>query len=214
MMKIMMTILVPAISTLLSIILIGILPFTVADEIAIHGSGTTFPAKCLWKIMDDFMDCAKGSICLSYQATGGNTGTREFIGNAFGSAPASDFGVVNYPISSTDYILLTKAGVAVVQLPVLMSAVAVFHSIPTVLSPPVNVTACIMARIFKQEVTDWLDPSILEINQNLNSSIITAGGGKGNVTAYPIVVACCNRGSGTTALFTQVSIVCFIFMLI
>lgn len=116
----------------------------------------------------------------------------------------------NNPLSYSDYVALTQdAGIEIIQLPVLLSATAIFHSIaaPNDGAPDVNLTSCMLARIFKRDIVDWLDPAILEVNPKLEYYINSGNAADvPSVTTYPITVARRNLGSSSTATFTQVSL--------
>ena len=168
----------------------------------LHGSGTTNLSKCFWLIMQQFMDRAKLPLHMTYRAVGSSTGQAEFKGNSVdgvGNTPSNDFGAGDIPISTGDYNELVNAGVEFVQLPFVMGAVSVFHGIPGVPdgSGGLNLTPCLLARIFAREITEWDDTEITDINPGLAEKLPSAG--------YAINVARRRLGSSSTASITTVS---------
>ena len=87
------------------------------------------------------------------------------------------------------------------HLPVVLGAISLFHSVPNVPQGEggggLNLTGCIIARIFKREIKDWLHPDITEINANLRKLAGTS--------SVPITVARRILGSGSTSSVTKVS---------
>ena len=164
--------------------------------LSVHGSGTTNPSKCYWKIMQQIMDRTKGAVRLTYRAVGSSTGQAEFIGADNDYTPYNDFGSGDIPISTEDYNALTTAGVEFVHLPVVLGAISLFHSVPGVSREDgkgLNLTACVIARIFKRDITTWDDPDVL----TLNSGLVLPSEG------YPINVAHRVHGSSSTDSVTQ-----------
>ena len=166
----------------------------------LHGSGTTNPSKCFWLIMQQFMDRAKLPLHLTYRAVGSSTGQAEFIGSGDKTVPANDFGSGDIPISTANYDALSQAGVEIVHLPFVLGAISVFHSIPNVPDGVggLNLTSCLLARIFSRDIVVWDHPDILAQNPNLERRLPTAN--------YPITVAHRLFGSSSTASLTAVSL--------
>jgi len=75
-----------------------------------------------------------------------------------------------------------------------LSAVSFFHNIPGVPSGDqgLNMTACLLSRVFSRDITTWDDPDILEINPNLNVD-----------ENYPIFVGRRVLGSSSTYSITH-----------
>ena len=152
-----------------------------SEPVAISGSGTTNPSKCFWTIMSKFSEQIKIPTSLTYRAVGSGTGQKEFLGKAIaqdGGEPAddyvayNDFGSGDIPIKAEDRTAWFAKGIEFefVQLPFVLSAVSFFHNIPGVPSGDqgLNMTACLLSRVFSRDITTWDDPDILEINPNLN----------------------------------------------
>ena len=176
----------------------------------LHGSGTTNPSKCFWLIMEQFMDRAKVPLHMTYRAVGSSTGQAEFKGstvNGVANTPSNDFGSGDIPISSADYKNLTDSGIQFVQLPFVLGAISVFHSVPGVPDGAggLNLTSCLLARIFSTNITAWDHPDIVARNPGLGAKLPYAG--------YEIKVAHRRLGSSSTASLTAVSIVscCMLF---
>ena len=173
-----MVILRPAVSFLLgatTALIIGT-KTTVGTDIAIHGSGTTNPSKCFWHIMDKLEEQIKEDTRLTYRGVGSGTGVKEFLGKGTGAdgsndyQPYNDFGSGDIPISAEDWQAWNDQGIEFVQLPFVLSAVSFFHSIPGVPTGNygLNMTACLLARVFNADITTWDDPDIKAINPGLN----------------------------------------------
>jgi len=133
--------------------------------LGIHGSGTTNPSKCFWIILEQFTARSKHPIRLSYRAIGSTSGIEELV-NGYSATPAMDFGSGDLPLNTTAYEALNTAGNGVIHLPVLLGAVSFFHSVPN--TPNLNLTGCLLARIFTRQITKWNDDAIKDINPNLN----------------------------------------------
>lgn len=155
-------------------------------HLGVDGSGTTNPSKCFWHIMSKLNEQIKVPTKFSYRAVGSGTGQQEFLGKGIvvsGGDPYAegaetsdtmmaynDFGSGDIPISKVDKDTWNAKGVDFVQLPFVLSAVTFFHSIPGVPTGDrgLNMTACLLSRIFAGEITNWDHEDILEENQGLN----------------------------------------------
>ena len=180
------------------LLLLGSSATVVGQIVQLHGSGTTNPSKCYWHIMDTFHEQSKLPIRMTYRAVGSGTGQKEFIGagikgvdNATGTLPDNDFGSGDIPISSSDYQTLKDNGVDVLHFPIVAGSISFFHSVPTG-NAPLNLTACNLAKIFKQSITDWNDQEIKDVNPNLNLP-----------DPSPIRIAHRKLGSSSTASITE-----------
>jgi ABC-type phosphate transport system substrate-binding protein len=157
--------------------------------LGVHGSGTTNPSKCFWNVMDMIEEQTKLPTRMTYRAVGSSTGIIEFIGNTF--VPDNDFGSGDIPISTTAFTALQDAGVEMLHLPILFGAISFFHSVQTG-GKKLNLDACVLAKIFKREITDWTDQEIKDQNPGLDLQ-----------GPYPIRVARRVEGSSSTASITQ-----------
>ena len=160
-----------------SLLLIGATTIVAQDSsISLNGSGTTNPSKCFWHIMDKLMEQIKVPARLTYRAVGSGTGIQEFLGKDIpeeGSntyTPYNDFGSGDIPIDGADLEAWNAQGIEFVQLPFVLSAVSFFHSIPGVPNGDggLNMTACLLARVFDGDITTWDHEDIKKINPNLN----------------------------------------------
>jgi len=170
------------------------------DVLQLHGSGTTNPSKCYWLIMDQIMDRIKIPTRMTYRAVGSSTGQKEFKGVTVGSqeyVPTNDFGSGDIPISTDDYNNFTAAGIEIVHLPVVLGAISLFHSVPNVGQGKqgLNLTSCIIAKIFKREITTWDHDEIKSKNPRLSFLLPRPD--------FPIQVAHRKLGSSSTASVTQ-----------
>ena len=174
------------------------------EILTVHGSGTTNPSKCFWAIMEDFTDQIKSPVKMTYRAVGSSTGMREFVNNN-STTPAADFGSGDVPLSKTYWDGLKANNIEVLQLPILLGAVSVFHNVPIdEENVGLDLDACLLARIFKRDITTWGHPDIVARNAFLDGSDL------------PITVVRRVRGSSSTASVTGVSLLfaffCFCFI--
>jgi len=161
----------------------------------VHGSGTTNPSTLLWDVMSMLEEQASRPLSITYRAVGSSTGQLEFIGQGNGYAPFTDFGSGDLPLSADQYQELTQAGHSVVQLPFLIGAVGIFHSIPAgmVGDEAIKLDGCLLARIFQANITTWDHPDILDQNPGLD---------RGAVAGAAITVYHRDLGSSSTAAVT------------
>jgi len=193
-------------TSLLGTTLFGVLAATVlaAEEgpIVISGSGTTNPSKCFWHIMAKLEEQIKIPVRMTYRAVGSGTGQKEFLGKGIDidgtvtdtKIAYNDFGSGDIPISAADKLDWNVNGIEFAQLPFVLSAVSFFHNIPGVPSGEMglNMTACLLARVFSADITEWDHPDIKAINQGLNVE-----------DNYPIFVGRRDLGSSSTYSITH-----------
>lgn len=176
---------------------------SIADSeiFSVHGSGTTNPSKCFWNIMSKIEDQSHAFTRLTYRAVGSGTGQAEFMGEGGEAAtptPVNDFGSGDIPFSKDDYDKLNVNGDStVVHLPFVVSGVSFFHSVPNVPQGKggLNLTSCLLARIFSGDIDTWDDPAIVEKNPNLLDMLPSKN--------FPVHVAHRFEGSSSTASITQ-----------
>lgn len=170
-------------------------PFSVAqipvtEVVNLHGSGTTNPSKCYWAIMEQITARTKQPTHLSYRAVGSTTGIAEFVNTmTLEDGPANDFGSGDLPLNATTYQRFQDAGIDIVHLPVVLGAVTFFHSV----GGELDLDACLLARIFKRDITEWNHPDIRALNPGISAT-----------EDLPITVAHRVRGSSSTSSITQV----------
>lgn len=173
------------------------------SSLGIDGSGTTNPSKCFWHIMAKMMEQIKLPARMTYRAVGSGTGQAEFLGKGVTLANGTevtdyqaynDFGSGDIPIKKEDWEAWNAKGIEFVQLPFVLSAVSFFHSIPGVPAGDMglNMTACLLARVFDGKITTWDHPDILDINPGLNVA-----------PDYPIYVGRRVLGSSSTYSITH-----------
>ena len=162
-------------------------PSSAQEVISVHGSGTTNPSKCYWTIMDQMNIQSKLPIRMTYRAVGSSTGQAEFIGN--GSLSENMFGSGDIPFNAEKYDAFEDS--TILHLPVLLGAIAFFHSVPTG-EERLNLSPCILAKIFSRKITDWGDDEIMKANPNLSLP-----------NPSPITVAHRVKGSSSTASITK-----------
>ena len=126
--------------------------------------------------------------------SGSGPGQTEFLGADNGYAAYTHFGSGDIPISADDYAALNSNTSGMLHIPFVLGAISVFHSIPGVPDGVggLNVTECLLARIFNRDITTWDHPDIMEFNPNMNLPSEN----------YPINVAHRVEGSSSTASLT------------
>jgi phosphate ABC transporter phosphate-binding protein len=140
-----------------------------AQTIQLHGAGTTNPSKYFWKTMDLFEERAKVPLYMTYRAVGSSTGQFEFVGAANGNKPFNDFGAGDIPMTQSNWQAVQDSGGSVVQIPFVMGAIAIFHSVPGVdEANPIHLDGCTLAKVFSRQITEWSDPAIKALNPTLD----------------------------------------------
>jgi len=164
----------------------------------LDGSGTTNPSKFFWEVISLFEGRAKPPVKMTYRAVGSGTGQYEFIGAANGYMPYDqDFGSGDIPIGSSDYTALKNAGHEIMHFPFQMGAMSIFHNVPGVPKSgtgALKLTGCIIAKIFKREITTWDDAQIKALNPDLDVPVDQ------NILVYHRVEGSSTTGGVTTYL--------------
>lgn len=196
---------------LLLIVTTSVLVDAGSTVLSVHGSGTTNPSKCYWAIMEQIMAQTRHPTRLTYRAIGSTTGIEEFVAaTAAVSSPAAvvDFASGDFPLPLEDYNeIVVNQGDEIVQLPVLLGAVNFFHSVPMLLvNEELNMTACLLARIFNRQITTWNDEGIRQLNPNM---VLVVHDGDEEL---PITVARRDKGSSSTDSITNVRILYVLFV--
>jgi len=172
-----------------------------------HGSGTTNPDRCYWHILESIMSQTKIPSWLTYRSTSSGPGQEEFMGNI--THPFTHFASSDYPLPKLLYESLRNAGKEMIHLPVMVSAIGVFHSVP--LKHPnapldvidLNLTSCLVARIYQGDIVDWNHPEIVEVNPNLDLPVAVNNYGKPKEEQiFPIQVVHRDMGSSSTYALT------------
>jgi ABC-type phosphate transport system substrate-binding protein len=108
----------------------------------------------------------------TYRSTSSGPGQAEFMGNI--THPFIHFASSDYPLPKEKYDVLKNAGKEIIHLPVLTGAIGIFHSVPLLkhedqhVALDLNLTSCLVARIYKGEIEDWNHPDIVAINPNFD----------------------------------------------
>jgi ABC-type phosphate transport system substrate-binding protein len=121
-----------------------------------HGSGSSVGSRCFWHILETLSGQTKISIRATYRSTGSGDGVTEFMGNI--TNPFNDFGSADYPLPKEQYDQLRNTGQEIIHLPVVMGAVGLFHTVPLQnmdATTNLNLTSCLVARIYSGEIEDW-----------------------------------------------------------
>jgi ABC-type phosphate transport system substrate-binding protein len=155
-------------------------PLSPSTVLSLHGSGTTNPKKLHWELMSRMEAMAGLPVELSYRAIGSSSGKVEFLANA------SAFGCAEIPVLESEKL----AGQAVLQLPLVLGAMSVFHHTG---STSLELTPCMLARIFSRQITRWDDSGLRE--GGVNSGLATV--------QLAITVLHRQMGSSTTNFFTK-----------
>ena len=154
-----------------------------------------------WHILEKLEEQIRVPARLTYRAVGSGTGISEFLGkdipkdsgiNTFEAY--NDWGSGDIPIDSEDLTTWNNAGIEFVQLPFVLSAVSFFHSIPGVPNGQggLNMTACLLARVFDGDIKTWDHEDIAAINPSLKVP-----------KEYPIYVGRRVLGSSSTYSITN-----------
>eukprot|EP00588_Corethron_pennatum_P009329 CAMPEP_0194275290 /NCGR_PEP_ID=MMETSP0169-20130528/8162_1 /TAXON_ID=218684 /ORGANISM="Corethron pennatum, Strain L29A3" /LENGTH=489 /DNA_ID=CAMNT_0039018715 /DNA_START=21 /DNA_END=1490 /DNA_ORIENTATION=- len=164
----------PSLRSLASLYVSSLLSQHAAAQIPqIHGSGTTNPSKCLWKIMRLFEERSRQPLRLTYRAIGSGNGQKEFLGADNGYAPHNDFGAGDIAMKKGDYDALTVTqGRGMLHVPFVIGAVNFFHSVSGFAVEDevgLKLDSCTLAKIFKGEITNWNHADI--VAQNPASSL-------------------------------------------
>lgn len=182
---------------LLALVLPAVLAQRENQPIPLHGSGTTNPSKCYWHLMDQLQERSLTATRMTYRAVGSSTGQKEFVGDSASSfEPYNHFGSGDIPLTAERYQTLQDNSKVALQIPLLVGAISIFHSVPVPSSGPddLKLTACLIARIFKRNITTWSDDAILADNPNILNYI---------EEGHPIRVAHRVLGSSSTASVTD-----------
>lgn len=171
-----------------------------------HGSGTSNPDRCYWHVIETMSAQTKVPSWITYRSTSSGPGQTEFMGNV--THPFTHFASSDYPLPGDLYQTLKDAGKEMIHLPVLMGAIGIFHSVPlqqqdALQTSDLNLTSCLVARIYQGEITDWTHPDIVEINPNLNLPVQLNNYGKPKEDQhFPIKVVHRDAGSSSTYAIT------------
>jgi ABC-type phosphate transport system substrate-binding protein len=165
----------------------------------IHGSGTTNPSKCIWRVMSLINERALDTTRLTYRAVGSGTGIHEFVGEA--NTPAykpydQHFGAGDIPVPQDDYNNIKSINSdEVFHLPFVVSGISFFHNVAVTGAEDdkgLKLTPCILAGIFNGKIKTWDHQDIKDQNPGISIK-----------SDYKITVAHRWEGSSSTKSITQ-----------
>ncbi len=153
------------------------------ETIVIRGAGSSFLQPQLEAWIQGFMRY-DGKIIVEYQSVGSGAGQKQFFQGL------ADFAGSDPPLSHDDW---EKYRGKVLQLPVILGAVAVVYNIPDIpKSIHLNLTGEILAGIYKGTINYWDDPKIKSINPGIADKL----------PHREIIAVHRSDASGTTQIFT------------
>lgn len=161
-------------------------------ELVLAGSGTTNPSRMLWKLFERIEEQSRRPLWMSYRAVGSSTGQKEYVGENNDGVAFNHFGSGDIPLTQDRYDALRASGRTPVHIPFLLGAISFFHNVPNLPAAGLQVTGCILARIFSRDITTWDHPDILALNPGM-----TVPNGQG------ITVVHRTLGSSSTASITE-----------
>ncbi|MCI4345338.1 MAG: phosphate ABC transporter substrate-binding protein PstS, partial [Thermoplasmata archaeon] len=118
---------------------------------------------------------------VNYQSIGSGAGISQI------SAKTLDFGASDAPLSATQ----ASNATGLLTMPETAGAVSIIYNLPSV-TPRLQMTGAVLAKIYAGAITAWNDPAITGINPNITS-----------MPSNPIVVVHRSDGSGTSYAFTD-----------
>lgn len=140
--------------------------------VSLRGSGSAAP--CLELIMDLIHDRAQLPTRLTYRQIDNITSAQDEFVESVVATGGVDFGSGHVPLSTQHYSTLKEQGIDVLHFPHVLSAIGVYHAIPGI--GQLNLTSCLISKIFRQEIKSWKNHEILDQNPmlaNLEASHIT-----------------------------------------
>ena len=122
--------------------------------VVLHGDGATFPYAQYSKWFADFR--RETGIVVEYTPTGSGKGQQDFIEGLV------DFAGSDPPMPHNLWLVAKRKFGGVLQAPTIAGAVVVVFNIPGV--KKLNLTGCVLAKIFMGEIKYWDDPAIQKLN--------------------------------------------------
>ena len=167
--------------TLSAVIGVSLVTLTAsAQSVSLTGAGATFPYPIYSKWFSDY--ATKTSVRINYQSIGSGGGIRQL------SEQTVDFGASDAPMSDAE---LAKAkGGKVLHFPMVLGAVVVTYTLPSV-QKPLKLSGLVLADIFLGKITKWNDARIGSLNAGVA------------LPAKDILVVHRSDGSGTSFIFTD-----------
>ena len=113
--------------------------------------------------VDEDRTCCKSIACITpppdYFCNGGDQNN---------NTAWNHFGAGDIPMTASRFNALRTAGRTMVHVPFAMGGIGVFFNIPG--SPSVELTGCLLAKIFSRQITHWNDAEITALNPDLTYS--------------------------------------------
>ena len=140
--------------------------------INMHGSGTTNPQRLFWEAMDLLEGRSKLPITMTYRGVGSGVGQNEFVGDpASGYKSYNHFGSGDIPMPTALYNTLRNNNREMLHVPFVLGAIGVFHNVPEAElgGAPIDLDACMLAKIFTRQITTWDHPDIKALNPKMTA---------------------------------------------
>lgn len=165
--------------------------------------------------MSKFEEQIKLPSRFSYRAVGSVTGIEEHLGRVVScedwdycvaddsALPYTDFGAGDNPIGKEDWLAYFSE-FSFLQLPFVLSAFSFYYNIPGLPTKEgygLNLTSCLLARIFDGDISNWNHPDIEEINPTLIS--LHNDNDASTTSTFPIFVSRSHLGSRSTNAITN-----------
>lgn len=138
----------------------------------LHGAGAAAP--CLNLIMDLVTDRSRSPVRLTYREIANTTAAQTEYRNAVrgGNDIRVDFGAGHVPLNQFFFDELKAENRNVLHFPHVLSAVGLYHSIDAILegsssstaTAQLNLTSCLIAKIYQREIVSWKDEAIIAEN--------------------------------------------------
>jgi len=140
--------------------------------INVHGSGTTNPQRLFWEAMDLLEGRSKLPLTMTYRGVGSGVGQAEFKGDVTtGFKSYNHFGSGDIPMTSVLYNDIRNSGREMLHVPFALGAISVFHNVPEAElgGAPIDLDACLLAKIFTRQITTWDHPDIKALNPKMTA---------------------------------------------
>ena len=157
--------------------------------ISLRGSGSAAP--CLQVIMDLVQERAQLFTRLTFRQIDNITSAQEEFMDSITATNTIDFGSGHAPLSTEHYSTLKEKGIDVFHFPHVLSAIGLYHAIPGI--DQLNLTSCVISRIFRGEIKSWKSHEILQENPMLK-----------HMSAARITVVRHGTASAVTKAYTEV----------
>jgi len=138
----------------------------------LNGAGSSLAAPLVQQWASQFK--VKTGITVNYQSVGSGKGQSMFFDRTV------DFGATDPPLTQSQY---GNYSGNIAQIPIVTAAVAVTYNLPEIpKNVNLNLTGCVLAKIYSGLIKKWNDPEIKSLNPQLPTA--TAQKGSEGVTAF------------------------------